>query len=44
MLNVDKYNVSIEDLKIKNALDNVDFKTTLTDEKRYVIIHDDLVK
>ena len=28
MLDLDKYKVSIEDLKCKNALDNIDFKTT----------------
>ncbi|MBQ3420357.1 MAG: AAA family ATPase, partial [Romboutsia sp.] len=28
MLNLDKYKVSIEELKCKNVLDNIDFKTT----------------
>ena len=28
MLNIDKYKVSIEDLKCKDVLENLDFKTT----------------
>ena len=28
MLNIDKYKVSIEDLKCKYVLENLDFKTT----------------
>ena len=30
MLDLDKYKVSIEDLKCKNALDNIDFYQEIT--------------